>query len=138
MSRSRPAALPAATLALAVIAASAAAPASAAETKVTLKEQTGVSVTIYNANLAMVRDQRSVTLAKGLNQLAFESVSARIRPETALLSSGQGVMFRLLEQNFDYDLLTPRKLLEKSVGGTVRIVRTNPRPRTRRSSPPRS
>ena len=47
-----------------------------------------------------------------------------IGPETALLRSTDGLKLQLLEQNFDFDLLTPKKLLEKSVGEVVRVVRT--------------
>jgi len=95
------------------------------EKKVTLKDQTAIAVTIYNANLAMVRDHRKIDLQAGINKLAFIDVSGRLRPETALLSSSDGTAFSLLEQNFDFDLLTPRKLLEKSVGGEVTVLRYN-------------
>jgi hypothetical protein len=50
-------------------------------------------------------------------------VSAQIRPETVALS-GTGVS--IVEQNFDFDLLTPSKLMEKAVGSTITIVRVNP------------
>lgn len=97
------------------------------EHRVTLDAQTAIAVTIYNDNLAMVRDYRRVKLRLGRNRLAFVDVSGRMKPETAILSSTNNVHFTLLEQNFNYDLLTPRKLLEKSVGHEVTIVRTNPR-----------
>src|SRR5262249_3729879 len=96
-----------------------------AETPVGADKQSAVAVTIYNNDLALVRDSRSVTLATGENDLAFIEVSAGIRPETALLT-GRGTELDILEQNFDFDLLTPQKLLEKSVGQTIRVVRTNP------------
>ncbi len=97
----------------------------AAERQVGLQEQTAVAVTIYNENLALVRDQRQVPLDQGENHLAFVDVSAMIRPETALLTS-PATPLSILEQNFDFDLLTPEKLLEKSVGDKVRVVTTNP------------
>lgn len=94
----------------------------------TLEDQTSVAVTIYNENLALIKDQRTVALKnEGINHLAFRGVSARIRPETALLRSlNANTKIRVLEQNFDFDLLTPQKLLEKSVGKQVRLARTNP------------
>lgn len=95
------------------------------ETAVGLDAQTGVSVTIYNQDLALVKDRRDVALDAGANRLAFIDVSAQIRPETALLNTASGRL-DVLEQNFDFDLLTPEKLLEKSVGGTVRVITTNP------------
>ena len=97
----------------------------AAEQKVGLQEQTAVAVTIYNENLALVRDRRRVPLEQGENHLAFVDVSAMIRPETALLTSPDTPL-SILEQNFDFDLLTPEKLLEKSVGDKVRVVTTIP------------
>ncbi len=96
-----------------------------AETPIGADKQTAIAVTIYNGDLALVRDSRNVTLANGENDLAFIEVSAGIRPETALLT-GRGSELDILEQNFDFDLLTPQKLLEKSVGQTIRVVRTNP------------
>jgi hypothetical protein len=93
----------------------------------TLADQHSVAVTIYNESLALVKDQRRVTLEAGRNRLALREVSARMRPETALLRSlSHPGALTLIEQNFDFDLLTPAKLLEKYVGRNVRIVRTHP------------
>jgi len=93
----------------------------------TLADQQSVAVTIYNENLALVKDQRRVTLEAGRNRLALREVSGRMRPETALLRSlSHPGALTLLEQNFDFDLLTPAKLLEKYVGRNVRIVKTHP------------
>ena len=85
------------------------------ETQVTTDNQTGIAVTIYNQDLALIRDTRKVTLAAGENDLAFIDVSAAMRPETALLNSAGGAL-DVLEQNFDFDLLTPEKLLERWAG----------------------
>ena len=101
--------------------------ASADEIVSRLTDQRQVAVTIYNVDLALVRDQRQVTLPQGTVELALREVSARIRPETALLRSltlPGGLA--ILEQNFDFDLLTPRKLLEKYVGKEVQLFRTHP------------
>lgn len=97
------------------------------EIRSTLGDQQSVAVTIYNSDLALVKDQRKVKLTNGLNNLALRDVSAQIRPETALLrSTSHAGSFSTLEQNFDFDLLTPQKLLEKYVGKTVSIIKTNP------------
>ncbi len=95
----------------------------AAEVVSTLDDQTSVAVTIYNADLALVRDARKVTLAEGSQTLAFREVSGRIRPETALLAAPG---LNVLEQNFEYDLLTPTALLAKFVGREVTLVKTHP------------
>jgi hypothetical protein len=97
------------------------------ELRSTLDDQQSVAVTIYNEDLALVKDQRRVDLPAGMSDLAFRDVSARIRPETALLRGlgGDGGP-TVVEQNFDYDLLTPTKLLEKYVGRQVGVVKTHP------------
>ena len=85
--------------------------------------QTGVAVTIYNQNLAMVKDQRHYSQRNTVNDLVFSGVSDQIRPETALLQNlTDGEEITVLEQNFNYDLLTPAQLLEKSVGQIVQVV----------------
>lgn len=92
-----------------------------------LSDQKSVAVTIYNENLALVKDVRGVVLPKGASRVAFRDVSGRIDPTTALvrsLSRPNGVAVR--EQNFNYDLLSPQKLLEKYVGRIVTVVHTNP------------
>jgi hypothetical protein len=102
--------------------------AAAAERRSTLEDQRSVAVTIYNDELALIKDVRQVVLDVGTNRLALRDVSARMRPETAALRNVlHPGAFDMLEQNFDFDLLTPAKLLEKYVGQTVRIVKTNPR-----------
>ena len=93
----------------------------------TLSDQQSVAVTIYNENLALIKDLRRVTFEAGRNRLALGEVSGRMRPETALLRSvSHPGSLSLLEQNFDFDLLTPAKLLEKYVGRNVRVIRTHP------------
>ncbi len=95
----------------------------------TLDDQRAVAVTIYNQDLALVKDQRQVTLPAGRVALAFRDVSARIRPQTALLrglDAEAGAGPRVIEQNFDFDLLTPAKLLEKYVGRQVGLISTHP------------
>jgi hypothetical protein len=102
-------------------------PAAAAERRSTLDDQQSVAVTIYNDELALIKDVRQVALDAGVGRLALRDVSARMRPETAQLRNVlRPGAFDLLEQNFDFDLLTPAKLLEKYVGQTVRVVKTNP------------
>lgn len=82
-----------------------------------------LSVTIYADDLALVQDKRPVDITGGRQRVEFPGVSAQIRPETVSLSAN-GVS--IVEQNFDFDLLTPAKLMEKAVGSVVTIVRVNP------------
>ena len=82
-----------------------------------------VSVTIYNDDLALVQDRRDIEIKGGRQRIEFQDVSAQIRPETASLAAAD---ISIVEQNFDFDLLTPAKLMEKAVGQEVTIVRVNP------------
>lgn len=90
------------------------------ETKVTLKEQTGLAVTIYR-NFALVRDSRTLPLKEGDNKIAFVGVSAKMQPETAILTGVKATPFTILEQNFNFDVMNRRKLLEKSVGQEISL-----------------
>jgi hypothetical protein len=83
----------------------------------------GVAVTIYGNNTALVRDTRLLDLRGGRQTLEFKNVSAKIRSETVSLKAAD---LSILEQNFDFDLLSPGKMMEKAVGHTVTLVRTNP------------
>ena len=85
--------------------------------------QGDVAVTIYNNGLGLVQDRRDLALPAGRSRQEFPDVSAQIRPETVTLS-GAGI--GIVEQNFDFDLLTPGALMQKAVGETVTLVRTNP------------
>ena len=85
--------------------------------------QGDVAITIYNEDRALVQDRRELALPAGRSRQEFPDVSAQIRPETVTLS-GQGL--GIVEQNFDFDLLTPAAMMQKAVGETVTLVRTNP------------
>ncbi|MCD6291898.1 MAG: DUF4139 domain-containing protein [Deltaproteobacteria bacterium] len=93
------------------------------EVVTTLNDQVGVAVTIYNENLALVKDKRHLNLEKGEVKLAFREVSARMRPETALLTAAG---LSVIEQNFEFDLLTPAALLKKYVGRQVEVISRHP------------
>src|SRR5690606_28326838 len=85
--------------------------------------QGDVSVTNYNHGQGLVQDVRPLENAAGRSTLAFPDLTAQIRPETlSFAAEGTGIV----EQNFDFDLLTPQKLMEKAIGQTVTLVRTNP------------
>ncbi len=89
-------------------------------------DREAVAVTVYNDDLALVKERRKVDLASGLNRLSLREVAAQMRPETALLRAVGGQPLSLVEQNFDFDLLTPQKLLEKYVGREVTVIRPHP------------
>ncbi len=85
--------------------------------------QGDVSVTIYNNDVALVQDVRQLPIVRGQVRQDFPDVSASIRPETVSLNIADA---GIVEQNFDYDLLSPSSLMEKAVGETITLLRTNP------------
>src|SRR5271154_6755561 len=92
-------------------------------TSVAVAAERTLSVTIYAGDLALVQDRRDIEVKGGRQRLEFQDVSAQIRPETVSLTAAD---IGIVEQNFDFDLLTPAKLMEKAVGHEVTIVRVNP------------
>jgi hypothetical protein len=92
----------------------------------TAADRESVAITVYNQNFGLVREIREIDLGRGRIALEYGDVASGIQPETVHvlpLSSGG---LRLLEQNYQFDLLNPQKLLEKYVGRTVNVYRTNP------------
>jgi hypothetical protein len=96
--------------------------ASAATLAVTREVQKDVMGTIYNGNLGLVKDVREVRFPLGMTEAQFMDVAAQIDPTTVHLRSlSDPAGLRILEQNYEYDLLSSDKLLEKYVGRTVRL-----------------
>ncbi|MGA8035822.1 MAG: DUF4139 domain-containing protein [Candidatus Acidiferrales bacterium] len=94
------------------------------ESATTDKERTDLAITVYNANLALVRDVRQIQIQPGIFPLRFEDVSASINPVTVHFRSlTDPSKLSVVEQNYEYDLLDPQKLLQKYVGREVTLVR---------------
>jgi hypothetical protein len=90
----------------------------------TSKDQVELSVTVYNSNIALVRDVRQIQLQAGVSALRFEDVAASINPATVHFGSlTNPAKLNVVEQNYEYDLLDPQKLLEKYVGREITFVR---------------
>src|SRR5262249_31095460 len=103
--------------------ATAAALAQSLEQATTSRDRQSVNITVYNSNLGLVRETRRLTLSPGRIALRFADVTAQIRPETVHLASLTApASLRILEQNYQYDLLNPAKLLDKFVGREITLV----------------
>ena len=100
-----------------------ASPAFSSEVKIGGDKNVETVLSIYNNNLAFVKDTRRIELPAGKSVIAFEGVASRIKAETAMLL---GKDITVLEQNYDYNLLTPANILEESVGETVKTAVTDP------------
>ena len=89
-----------------------------------LSDQESVSVTVYNSDLGLIKDIRHITLPAGLMELRFGDVAAKIMPQTVHIKSlTRASNPQVLEQNYEYDLLTPQKLLEKFVGKEIMVLK---------------
>jgi hypothetical protein len=95
-------------------------------TRSTANDRESVSITVYNQNFGLVREIRTLDLQTGRIDLEFADVASGIQPETVHIRPIGGPGLRVLEQNYQYDLLNPQKLLEKYVGRSVTVYRTNP------------
>src|SRR6267142_2495915 len=90
-----------------------------------LNDQTDLAVTVYNSNIALVRDVRNLSLPGGLFRLKFMDIAATVNPATVHFRSlNEPEKLGVIEQNYEYDLLEPAKLLHKYVGKEVTLVRT--------------
>src|SRR6266480_179236 len=97
--------------------------AQSSEQTTTAQDRQQVNITVYNSNLGLVRETRRLTLPDGRIALRFADVTAQIRPETVHLGSlTSPAALRILEQNYQYDLLNPAKLLDKFVGKEITLV----------------
>ncbi len=92
-----------------------------------LDDQIGMALTIYNVNLGLVKDQREIKLTKGTGDLRFMDVASQIIPTSVHIKSLiDPETLQILEQNYEYDLLNPQKLLDKYVGKEVKLYYKNP------------
>ncbi|MDJ0882294.1 MAG: DUF4139 domain-containing protein [Gammaproteobacteria bacterium] len=90
----------------------------AEELKSTADDQQVLNLTIYNAGRALIRDQRKINSTQSYKQIAFMDVARTIIPQTVAIKG-----LDVLEQNYDYDLLSPQALIQKNIGRTVQLAR---------------
>jgi hypothetical protein len=91
----------------------------------TNEDQVELALTVYNSDIALVRDVRNLQLGRGISDLHYMDVAATVNPATVHFRSlSAPSRVRVLEQNYEYDLLEPEKLLRKYVGRDVTLVRT--------------
>jgi len=91
----------------------------------TAEDRDAVAITVYNQNFGLVREVRTLDLRSGRVSLEYGDVASGIQPETVHIRPIGGSGLQILEQNYQFDLLSPQKLLEKYVGRTVNVYRTN-------------
>ena len=93
----------------------------------TVDDQTALSVTVYNVNLGLIKDHRYIKMPAGNVELRFMDVASQIIPASVSIRSlSDEDSLNVLEQNYEYDLLNPQKLLDKYVGKEVKLFYKNP------------
>lgn len=98
-------------------------PAQSTQLTTTAHDRQSVNVTIYNSNIGLIRETRNLSMPSGRFSLRFADVAAQIMPQTVHLTSLTSAnSLNILEQNYQYDLLNPAKLLEKYVGKQITLV----------------
>ena len=96
-----------------------------ADQSTSLSDQTDLNVTVYNSNIALVRDVRNLNLPSGTFRLKFMDIAATVNPATVHFRSlTEPDKLGVIEQNYEYDLLEPAKLLHKYVGKEITLVRS--------------
>jgi hypothetical protein len=99
--------------------------ASAPDQSTSLNDQSDLNVTVYNSNIALVRDVRNLVLPGGNFRLKFMDIAATVNPATVHFRSlTDPDKLGVIEQNYEYDLLEPAKLLHKYVGKEVTLIRS--------------
>ena len=93
----------------------------------TAGDRESVAITVYNQNFGLVREIRNLSMGQGRIGLEFADVASTIQSETVHMQPLSGPRLDILEQNYQYDLLSPQKLLEKYVGKSVKLYRWNER-----------
>jgi hypothetical protein len=100
-------------------------PAPTTDLTTTLDDQTELAITVYNSDIALIRDVRQLQLTRGTGSLRFMDIAATVNPATVHFRSlTEPSRVSVLEQNYEYDLLEPDKLLRKYVGRDVTLMRT--------------
>ena len=88
-----------------------------------IEDQQKVAITVYNSNLGLVRDTRTLRLPRGTSQLQFMDVAQQIKSSTVHIKSLTApAELRVVEQSYEYDLLNPQKLLDKYVGRELTLL----------------
>lgn len=96
------------------------------EQKSTSEQQDNVEVTVYNSNIGLVKDIRNIDLERGTVSLRFMDVASSINPRSVHIKSiSHPGRLSVLEQNYEYDLMNPSKLMDKYVGRKVKLLRIN-------------
>ena len=83
-----------------------------------------LELTVYNQNLALVKDRRMMNLPAGITGTSFTEVAALIDPSSVKFRTPGVTGIRVLEQNYEYDVVSDSKLLQKYIGAKIKVTDT--------------
>jgi len=98
----------------------------AQDTLVPLQARKALELTVYESGLSLVKDQREFTLPRTPTTLVFQGVSAQLQADSVLFRTLTGDPLKIVEQSFDFDVLSQQALLQRAVGKEVEVHITNP------------
>ena len=82
-----------------------------------------VAITVYNNDLALVREERAIDFTKGVQDLRFVDVASKIDPTSVHFNSlSFPGSINILEQNYEYDLVGTDRLLEKYLNQKITVT----------------
>jgi hypothetical protein len=79
-------------------------------------------ITVYEQGIALVKERRAIELQKGVNQVEYTDIASGIDPTSVIIGDPENKDTVLLEQNYEYDLLSSSSLLEKYLGREVNVT----------------
>ncbi len=86
-------------------------------------ERVDCAVTVYNAGRALVKDTRSFELEAGVQEVSFDDVTSGMIPASVHVeAAGDGPGVAIHEQNFEYDLVSTQRLLQRHIGEDVGVT----------------
>jgi len=92
----------------------------------TAADRRSVEVTVYNDDIGLIKERRTVKTAAGEGELRFSDIAAMINPVTVhIMPLSDAKDFAVLEQNYEYDLISHNKILDKYVGKEIKIIDDN-------------
>ncbi|MDD4497440.1 MAG: DUF4139 domain-containing protein, partial [Methanosarcinaceae archaeon] len=82
----------------------------------------GTELTVYNGDLALVKEKRELEFDSGVNRVEYTDVAARIDPTSVMFEDPKDENTVVLEQNYEYDLVSSSKLLGKFLGKELTVT----------------
>ena len=80
-----------------------------------------LAVTVYNDNLGLVKDRRTVTLSRGSSDIVFTGVAAQLDPTSVHIRPVGKASFEVASQDYRNDLASPDRLLQRYLDRRIEV-----------------